>query len=186
MPNEEYSLTVANDEYDLTVVNGTELTLTLSGPAGPAGATGAAGPNSVTSATTSDGTANLSVATVTATSNLNVGNGNLVVANNGNTTLIGTISALSATFIGTSRPTSSGTGTPGPTSLITAADLASSTFVSVRDEFIGGGTAGNVIGELGWQRFISPSSAAAGGNVILASGTLPHIGLRTQDRKSVV
>lgn len=101
------------------------------------------------------------------------------------TTLTNNISGTKS-FTSTVRPTSSGTGTPEPTSLITAADLASSTFVSVRDEFIGGGTAGNVIGELGWQRFISPSSAAAGGNVILASGTLPHIGLRTLISPNVV
>jgi hypothetical protein len=43
----------------------TEVQVQRTGPQGPAGADGPAGPNSVTSATTSDGTADLSVATIT-------------------------------------------------------------------------------------------------------------------------
>jgi len=54
----DVSLTLGSNNYPLTVVNGTELQLSLSGPAGPTGptgatgATGAAGPNTVSTSTT--------------------------------------------------------------------------------------------------------------------------------------
>jgi hypothetical protein len=63
MPD-EVTLDVTTIEENVTVETtaGDVVEIQVVAPAGPAGATGAAGPNSVTSATTSDGTANLSIA----------------------------------------------------------------------------------------------------------------------------
>lgn len=63
MPD-EVILDVTTIEENVTVETtaGDVVEIQVVAPAGPAGATGPAGPNSVTSATTSDGTANLSIA----------------------------------------------------------------------------------------------------------------------------
>ncbi len=68
MPD-EVTLDVTTIEENVTVETtaGDVVEIQVVAPTGPAGATGPAGPNSVTSATTSDGTANLSLSNVSTT-----------------------------------------------------------------------------------------------------------------------
>jgi hypothetical protein len=91
-----------------------------------------------------------------------------------------TFSGLTA-FTNAARPTSTASGTPEATSLITqtdGVDLAiNPNNIIVRDDFMGGGTATQTIGDLGWFTF--SSGGGTGAAIAAPSSILPNIGVKT-------
>jgi hypothetical protein len=85
-----------------------------------------------------------------------------------------------ANFTSTTRPTSSGTGTPAATSLITLTDavdfITNPNNIIVRDDFINGGSTSQTIGDLGWFSF--SSGGGTGSSITGPLAVFPNIGAR--------
>jgi hypothetical protein len=114
------------------------------------------------------------------------GTGNLQGPNTSGTVALINPSSGTQTFTGsqifssTTRPTSSGTGTPDPTSLITLTDavdfIATPNNIILRDDFISGGSTTGIVGDLGW--FVFSSGGGTGASITGPLLVFPNIGAR--------